>query len=290
MFLVTGITGNTGGAAASALLATGQSVRALVRDPARAGVWAARGVDLVPGDVADGEDLRRALAGVRGAYVLVPPHGAHPDPIAHAGEVARAVRDASREAGLERLVLLSSEGAHLPSGTGPIQGLHAAEGILIDAAARVTFLRATYFQENWVSAFGVAREQGVLPSFLADTDRPRPMVATADIGRTAADLLMAPEAPPVVELKGPRDLTLREVASIVGAALGRSVEPVHPPREAWVGILMQAGLGQPYAELLAEMYDGINAGHVHFEGVPDQRRGVTDLAETVAFWGRAKAA
>jgi uncharacterized protein YbjT (DUF2867 family) len=290
MFLVTGITGNTGGAAASALLANGHRVRALVRDPAKAGAWAARGVDLVAGDVSDPSDVRRALAGVQGAYVLVPPHAAHPDPIAHAGEVARAVREASREVGLDRLVLLSSEGAHLPSGTGPIQGLHAAEEILVDAAARVTFLRATYFQENWASVFGVAREQGILPSFLVDADRPRSMVAATDIGRTATDLLMEPAAPPVVELKGPRDLTVREVASIVGAEIGRTVEPVYPPREAWTGILEQAGLGWAYAELLVEMYDGINAGHVRFEGVPDQRRGTIELAETVASWAQAKAA
>jgi hypothetical protein len=38
------------------------------------------------------------------------------------------------------------------------------------------------------------------------------------------------------------------------------------------------------------MYDGINAGHVRFEGVPDQRRGTMDLAETVASWVQAKAA
>jgi uncharacterized protein YbjT (DUF2867 family) len=232
MFLVAGITGNTGGAAASALLAAGHRVRALVRDPGKASVWAERGVDLVAGDVVARDEVGRALAGVQGAYVLVPPHAAHPDPIAHAGEVARAVREASREAGLERLVLLSSEGAHLPGGTGPIRGLHAAEDILVDAAVRVTFLRATYFQENWAPVFGMAREQGILPSFLTDANGPRSMVATADIGRVAADLLMAPEAPPVVELKGPRDLTVTEVASIAGLALGRSVAPVHLPREA----------------------------------------------------------
>jgi uncharacterized protein YbjT (DUF2867 family) len=175
----------------------------------------------------------------------VPPQGAHPDPIAYAGEVARAVRGAAREAGLDRLVLLSSEGAYLPSGTGPIRGLHAAEGILADAAARVTFLRGANFQENWLSVFGVAREQGILPTFLVNEDRPRSTVATADIGRTAADLLQDGDAPSVVELTGPRDLSVRDVASIVGATLGRTVNPVHPPCEAWAGILMQGAWAKP---------------------------------------------
>jgi uncharacterized protein YbjT (DUF2867 family) len=290
MFVVLGITGNTGAAAAEALLAAGQGVRALVRDPGKASAWAARGVELVAGDVADHGALRQAFAGAKGAYVLVPPHPTHPDPIHYAGEVAHAVREAVRETGLERLVLLSSEGAHLPSGTGPIRGVHAAEEILAGAAASTTFLRATYFQENWQSVLATAREQGVLPTFLDDVDRPRSMVATADIGRAAADLLTVSHAPGVVELKGPRDLTVRDVAAILGSTLGRTVTPVHPPHEAWPGILMQAGLGRAYAELLVEMYDGINEGHVRFEAVPDQRRGTTDLAQTIASWMPAKAA
>ncbi|HEY8564695.1 MAG TPA: NmrA family NAD(P)-binding protein [Beijerinckiaceae bacterium] len=290
MFVVTGITGNTGAAAADALLHAGHRVRALVRDPAKAGSWARKGVELITGDVMNREALRRAFEGASGAYILVPPHPQHPDPVANATQVAQAVAQASRDAGLERLVLLSSEGAHLPSGTGPIRGLHEAERILAGAAPRLTYLRATYFQENWHSVFPVAREQGVLPTFLTDVNRPRPMVAARDIGRTAADLLTAADAPAIVELKGPRDLTVVEAASIIGSALGRSVTPVQPPREAWAGILMQAGLGQAYAKLLAEMYDGINSEHVRFEGVPDQRRGPTELADTVASWTLAKAA
>jgi hypothetical protein len=49
-------------------------------------------------------------------------------------------------------------------------------------------------------------------------------------------------------------------------------------------------MGQAYAELLTEMYDGLNSGHIRFQSVPDQRRGITDLAETVASWGWAEAA
>ena len=81
------------------------------------------------------------------------------------------LQDRSRT-GLQRLVLLSSVGAHLPAGTGPVLGLHRAESILVDAAPHVTFLRPASFMDNWHGLAGAARG-GVLPSFFADLDTPR---------------------------------------------------------------------------------------------------------------------
>ncbi len=290
MFVVAGITGQTGAAAAAALLEGGHAVRALVRQPAKAASWAARGVEVVEGDAADAESLARAFAGARGAYMLAPPVPQHPDPIAAYAAIAEATREAARRTGLERLVFLSSEGAHLPSGTGPIAGLHRAEAILAGAAPHLTYLRATYFQENWQAVFGLAAAQGVMPTMLSPVDRKRAMVATADIGRAAAALL-AQEAPPaIVELAGPEDYSAQDAAAAMSAALGRPVAPVQPPREAWAGILTDAGLGQAYAELLAEMYDGINSGHVRFSGQGEARRGTQSLRQTMEGWTKAEAA
>jgi uncharacterized protein YbjT (DUF2867 family) len=287
MFLITGITGNTGSSAAEALLASGRKVRALVRDRSRAGAWAGRGVELVGGDATDRASLTRAMQGAEGAYLLVPPHPLHPDPISFYEAVAEAAREAAVAAGLAKLVFLSSEAAHLPSGTGPIRGLHRAEAILSGAVPSLTFLRACFFQENWRAVIGLAAEQGIIPTMLANPDAKRPMVATADIGRTAAHLLTSSDAPPVVELGGPELYSANDAAAAMSAALGRAVTPVQPPREAWTGILTQAGLGPRYAELLAEMYEGINSGHVHFSGRGIQQRGHATLSETVQGWVKA---
>ncbi len=288
MFVVVGGTGNTGSAAAAALLAAGKKVRALVRDPARAEHLARQGVELVIGDTEDAASLARAFADAEGAYALVPPNMMHPDPIALAESVARATREAARAAGLPRLVFLSSEAAHLPSGTGPIRGTHLAEGILAGAAPKLTFLRASFFQENWRPVFGLAAEQGIMPSMLADLAAKRPMVAAADIGRMAATLLMDASPPALVELGGPELYAANDAAAAMAAALGRPVRPVQPPRDSWVAMLTGAGLGQAYADLIVEMYDGINTGHVRFSGLGEQRRGRTGLAETIAGWRAAR--
>lgn len=284
MFTIAGITGNTGAAAAHALLQAGHRVRGLVREPGRGEDWAARGVDLATADLADTAALTATLRGVAGAYILVPTPVASPDVIGHYVAVAGSVRAAARAAGLERLVFLSSEGAHIASGTGPIMGLRAAEAILADAAPRVTFLRASYFQENWRGVFDAARHQGILPSFLDSGGRRFGMVAARDIGAEAARLLTEGAPPPVVELTSATQANEEDAAEAAGQALGRAVQVVRPPREAWAGILREAGLGPDYARLTIAMLDAINAGRLGFSGVAPLRHGPTTLAETMRGW------
>jgi uncharacterized protein YbjT (DUF2867 family) len=284
MFVIAGLTGNTGAAAAEALLAQGHKVRGIVRDKAKAKAWADRGVELVSADMADAKALTKAFEGAEGAYALSPPDYTSADPIARMQAVARAVREAALAASLPRLVFLSSEGAHLESGTGPIRGLHYAEAILADAAPTVTFLRPSYFQENWQSVFGLATAQGIMPTMLTNLDAKRSMVATKDIGREAARLLLEKSPPAIVELASAEPYSPRDAAEAMSAALGKDIQPVQPPRDQWEGILTGAGLGAPFAKLIAEMNDGINSGHVGFSGQGQSRKAPTTLKQTVASW------
>jgi uncharacterized protein YbjT (DUF2867 family) len=73
IFFVAGIMGRVGGAAAQQLLQEGHAVRALVRDPRKAGVWSDRGVDVRQGDLNDAATVAGALDGVAGAFLMIPP-------------------------------------------------------------------------------------------------------------------------------------------------------------------------------------------------------------------------
>ena len=80
MFFVAGITGKVGGAAARRLLAEGHEVRSLVRNPAKAAEWSAKGVELREGSLAHGHALADALGGVDGAFLIQPtPLAVSPD-------------------------------------------------------------------------------------------------------------------------------------------------------------------------------------------------------------------
>ena len=284
MFVIAGVTGNTGGAAAAALLEAGARVRGIVRDRAAAAGRVPDAIDLAEADLTDADALTRAFEGARGAYVLAPPFLGDADPIGRYRDVGRAVARAARATGLERLVVLSSEGAHLESGTGIIEALHHLERTLAGSAPTLTFLRATYFMDNWREVLPVAVAEGVLPSMLARLDAPMRMVATRDIGRMAAALLLDPAPPAIVELAGPREYSPAEVADRIGAALGRAIAAIAPPRETWVSTLVAAGVGEAYARLLAQMYDAITSGHVRFSGEGASRRGDTTLDDVLAGW------
>ena len=93
---------------------------------------------------------------------------------------------AVKESGIAHVVFLSSEGAQLPEGTGPILAEREAEARLGAVAKNVTFLRPAYFFENWEPVLGVAKEQGLLPTFIPpDMKIPMSKPTMAMIGRTA---------------------------------------------------------------------------------------------------------
>lgn len=284
MFLIAGLTGNTGAAAAQTLLDAGHRVRGLVRDPSRAADWPARGVELAAADLTDTAALTEALRGVAGAYLLIAAPVQAEDVIGYYIETATSIRAAARAAGLPRLVFLSSEGAHLASGTGAVRALHVAEALLADAAPSVTFLRASYFQENWRGVFDAARHEGVLPSFHPAGGPPFGMVTTRDIGAEAARLLTESAPPPVVEFTSAVPATDADAAAAAAQVLGRPVQVVRPPREAWEGILRRAGLGADYTRLLIGLYEGLHSGHLRFSGEAPRRTGPTTLAETMRGW------
>lgn len=280
MYVIAGVSGNTGSVVANALLEQGKKVRVVVRDAKKGEPWKARGAEVAVATIDDEAALTKALAGATGAYLISPPDMGSTDFVAERRKtfdtVARAV-DASKVA---HVVLLSSVGAQHPEGTGPIRTLHDAEQRLARTSAKTTFVRAAYFLENWGSGLAAAA-QGKLPSFLP-ADLVIPMVATKDIGLTAARALLEPPAgkSDIIELSGPRDYSARDIAVVLGKLHGKPVEVDAAPVEVVASVLTGFGLGPNAAALFQEMYDGIAKGLVDYDGKGRRVRGSVD-AEAV---------
>ena len=91
-----------------------------------------------------------------------------------------------------------------------------------------------------------AAKNGMIPSFLQPLDKPVPMVATADIGRLAAELLQETwSGRRVVELEGPQRVTPNEIASTFADLLGRPVRVEAVPRETWESLFKSQGMKNP---------------------------------------------
>jgi uncharacterized protein YbjT (DUF2867 family) len=273
MFVVTGATGNTGSVVAATLLDAGKEVTVVVRSAKKADPWKARGARVVEADLRDTRVLASAFRGASGAYLMLPPAFDAVDYQAERAAIAQAYAAAAAEAHLPHAVFLSSFGAQHASGTGAILTLRAAE----TALARIpvlTALRPSWFFENFLPALPAAQSEGVLNGFI----NPRvvvPMIATRDIGAVAAELLLHPPSQAgVVEITGPEDHTMEDIAAVLSEVFSRPVRYQAAPPEAAIGIFAHMGMTQDAARVMAELFDGVNKGLTAPVGTP-RRMGIS---------------
>ncbi|WP_133648440.1 NmrA family NAD(P)-binding protein [Paraburkholderia flava] len=264
MYAITGITGQVGGALARTLLDSHLPVRAVVRDPARAQIWAERGCDVAQASMEDAASLAAAFEGADGVFIL-PPSNFDPSPgFPEARVVIDAVKRAIEIAKPGKVVCLSTIGAQAT------QSNLLSQRTLMEEALRtlpmpVTFLRPGWFMENAAWDVAPARDEGVVRSFLQPLDKPVPMVATADVGRVAAQLLQQTwSGTRIVELEGPQRTSPNDLAAAFARILGRPVHAEAVPRETWGALFKSQGMNDPMPRI--QMLDGFNEGWIDFEG------------------------
>jgi uncharacterized protein YbjT (DUF2867 family) len=223
MYTIIGATGHTGGVIAEALLAQGRSVRAIGRDAERLQPLVAKGAKAWVGSVEDVDFLTEAFTNVTAIYTLLPSNMRAEDLRAYQNRIGAAIASAIREAAVRYVVNLSSIGAHLPEGTGPVLGLRDQEKRLnLIPGVNVLHLRPASFMENLLSLIPMLHRTGIFGGPL----RPEvaaPMIAGRDVGRYATQRLLRLDfvGHQSQELLGQRDLSMREIAPILGRAVGR---------------------------------------------------------------------
>ena len=280
MFVVAGVSGNTGKVVADALLAQKKAVRVIVRDAAKGAAWKAKGAEVAIAELDDANAMEQALNGAEGAYLLLPPQWGSTDVRGDNAKRTSVLAKAIEKGGTKHVVLLSSVAADQKEGTGPIVSLYDAEKTFGALKANMTFLRAAYFMEN-IGGSLYALGQGKYPTFIR-ADLSIPMVATLDIGGAAAKaLLEGGHGHSVIELSGPREYSQHDVAETLARITKKSIAVEQGPEEAMIPALTGAGLSPTWAKLYAEMTHGLNVGHVKFAGGAARAvRGTTPL-ETV---------
>jgi uncharacterized protein YbjT (DUF2867 family) len=264
---------------AGSLLAAGAPVRAVGRERVRLGPLAAAGAEPWPGDLGDPKFLSRAFSGAGAVFAMIPPKHDAPDLAAYQNGIGESIVTALENARVPRVVTLSSIGAHLFEGTGPIRGLHDLEKKLERLGrAEVVHLRAAYFMENHLWSLPVLRERGVIGSPIRP-DAPIPMVATKDIADEAARTLSSKSLSghSVRYLLGPRDLSMTEAARILGHAIGKpELRYVQFTEEDARKAMTGMGMSASAIDALLEMQRGFNAGRIR----PTQERNASNTTPT----------
>ena len=265
MYAILGATGHTGSVTAEKLLAAGQKVRVIGRDAGRLERFSQKGAEAVVADATDAALLERAFAGARAVYALIPPNIGAPDVRAYQEKVSDAISAAIQKSGISYVVLLSSFGGDKTSGTGPVVALHNFEEKLESIRGlNLISLRAGYFMENLLAQVGIISSLGFMATPLR-ADLELPMIATRDIGATAADLLakLNFSGKQTRELLGARNVSYAEAAKVIGPAIGRpELTYRQAPGAQAKPAMMQLGMSENMVDLILEMCDALNAGHM----------------------------
>jgi uncharacterized protein YbjT (DUF2867 family) len=259
MYVILGASGNTGSIVANFLLSKGKKVRVVGRDSGRLKRFVDKGAEAFTADMSDAAALTKAFSGARTAYLLLPPAKSREDQERESDAIAKAVK----ESGLRYAVFLSSYGAQVPEGTGPVAGLHSSEQKL-DAIGglNVLHLRAAYFMENNLAAIGMIHRMGLFGNALLP-DVKFPMVATRDVGNYAAQRLLDLDfsGKQTRELLGERDLSMTETTSVIARGIGKpDLRYQQFPYDQVQQVLTQLGVPPKGAAMYIEMYKAINAG------------------------------
>jgi uncharacterized protein YbjT (DUF2867 family) len=232
VILVTGATGQQGGATAHELLAAGHKVRAMTRNPGSnsARALAARGAEVVPGDLNDEASLERALAGAWGVFAVQNTWEAGVEQEEVQG---KRVANAARKAGVQHFVYASVGSAHRKTGIPHFDNKARVEETVRSLGfPSFVILRPAFFMENLTSPwFKPGIDQGTLAVGMSPASRLQ-MIAVADIGRygRVAFERHAELNGQSIDIAGD-SLTMPEAAAIISRAAGRTVTHFQVPIE-----------------------------------------------------------
>ena len=221
VYVILGANGNTGSRVANVLLSKGKKVRVVGRDSGRLQRFVDNGAEAFTATVSDATALTKAFSGARAAYLMLPPAKSPEEQERDSDAIAKA----TKESGLRYAVHLSSYGAQLAKGAGPVSGLHSSEQKLnaIDDL-NVLHVRAAYFMENNLAAIGMIHNMGLFGNALA-SDVKLPMVATRDVGTYAAERLLDLDfsGKQTREVLGERDLSVTETTAVIARASANQI-------------------------------------------------------------------
>lgn len=282
MIVVTTPTGQIGAALVRKLLAGGEEVRVVVRDPARLAPEVRDRVGVVSGSHGDPAVLDAALPGADALFWLVPPDRTASSAREHYLGMSRVASTAIRRHGVGHVVGVTSAGHGWPRSAGVLSAAFAMDDELAASGAAYTALSMPYYLENLLGQVDAIARDGVL-SLPVAADRPFATVATDDVATTAARLLADRTWQGRVDLPlfGPDRLTPSGMAEVMSRELGRPVAYRPMAIEELAGAMRAAGAGEQAVRDTTEMFVA------QAEGIYDADWAVAELGGTdFATWCR----
>jgi len=259
--IVTGSLGHISKPLTQSLLGNGHSVTVITSNPEKQQAIEESGAVAAVGSVEDGPFLVKTLDQADAIYCMTPPNFSAPDQLAYYELIARNYAEAIRQSGVKRVIHLSSYGAHLPAGTGFITGSHRAENIFNNIPGiNVTHIRPGYFYYNLLGFIPMIKAAGFIGNVYGGDDK-LAMVSPLDIDDAVAQEIVQADSSSRFRYVVSDDRTCREIAAILGKAIGKpelqwQVLPADQVKQS----LQAAGISNNAAENLLELGQAVHSG------------------------------
>jgi uncharacterized protein YbjT (DUF2867 family) len=259
--IVTGSLGNISKPLVKKLIAAGHDVKVISSNEERKQAIEVLGAEALIGSVTDSAFLTNAFTGADVVYTMVPPNFGAKEYRKYISTTGEKYGEALKAAGVKKVVNLSSIGAHLDGGTGPIAGNHDVELILNKLnGVIIKHLRPGFFYVNLFHNIDMIKNAGILGSNYA-IDSTLKMVHPEDIAKAAFQAVITPFESNSVQYVVSSEHTLSEVTAALGTAIGK-------PELQWVEFtdeqnyegMVQAGMPQEVARVYTEMGAAVRRG------------------------------
>lgn len=259
--VLTGSTGNVSKPLALDLIAKGHDVTIITTQQDKAATIQESGAKAAVGSISDLKFLSAAFAGADAVYTMTPPNYGAPDYRSYMAGIGRDYANAISASGVKRVVNLSSIGAHLQDGTGPIKGIHDVEKILNElAGVAILHVRAGFFYTNLYANIDMIKHAGIIGSNYDAATR-LVMVHPDDIARKISENLTRPFNGKSFTYAASDIRTAKEVAATLGKAIGKpDLQWVKFTDEQSLQGMLQAGMTGEIASNFVEMGTATGSG------------------------------
>lgn len=266
-YVVTGSLGNISKPLAEKLVAAGHTVTVISSKTNRIEEIQALGAHASIGSVEDAGFLAKTFIGADAVYTMIPPNFGALDWKQYIAGIGRNYASAIRTSGVKNVVNLSSIGAHMPEGCGPVSGLYYVEKALNELeGVNVLHLRPGFFYQNFLANIGMIQHMGIIGGNYG-TDAKMILVHPQDIAEVAAGELMDLEfRDKSIRYIASDERTTGELASVLGKAIGKADLPwVNFTDEETFAGMQQAGVPDEIAKNYTEMGAAQRSGEMNSE-------------------------
>lgn len=262
-YVITGGAGHISKPLAETLIKAGHDVTVVGRNPENLEPLTDIGAKAAIGTVEDVSFLTETFKGADAVYTMVPPNFGATDWKGFIGQIGKNYAEAIKAAGVKYIVNLSSIGAHLSDGVGPVSGLYRAEQALNELKdVAIKHLRPAYFFANFYGNIGMIKGMNILGGNISKADEKIIMVHTDDIAEVAAEELQNLDfTGHSIRYIASDERTPAEVAKVLGTAVGKPDLPyIEFSDEDTLNGLQGVGLPEEVAKNYTEMGHAMRTG------------------------------